>query len=182
ITPVDVSLTAQAYTSPPFSARGTGRVLKPDLRTLGSSRNGAAVTALANLLLNSPLTRCWLRWLTSPNVAASKNAVDPPTPRTTSYPSGTANNSARPSCTLPTSFLTGGWRCDVPMSVVPVLASASSASERTLDGPEPKRPSPGCNSVGICMTSSVSIDPLVRAARRSVRFRYGHRYHRCPLG
>ena len=84
MTPVDVSLCAQAYASMPGVATGSGWVEKSLSITSGSARNGAAATALANLAVNSPCTRCWLRSLISPNIAASKKACDPPTPITTS--------------------------------------------------------------------------------------------------
>ncbi len=51
--------------------------------TCGASSHGAA-TALANFEPNSPKDRFSARRSTSPNAAASQNAVEPPLPRTTS--------------------------------------------------------------------------------------------------
>ena len=48
----------------------------------------------------------------------------------------------------PTRSRTGAWRCEVPITSAR-SASAASASGRTLDGPQPKRPSAGFSSVGI---------------------------------
>src|SRR3954470_3913561 len=59
-----------------------------------------------------------------------------------------------PSRTLPTRFLTGAWRWEVPRREVPVAARASSASVRTLEGPAPKRPSAGLMSAGIWMSAT----------------------------
>src|SRR3954465_5445979 len=59
-----------------------------------------------------------------------------------------------PSRTLPTRFLTGAWRWEVPRREVPVAASASSASVRTLEGPAPKRPSAGLMSAGIWISAT----------------------------
>ena len=53
-----------------------------------------------------------------------------------------------PDRTRPTTSLTVRWRCEVPRYVAPVAASAATASGRTFDGPEPKRPSAGLRSVG----------------------------------
>src|ERR1051325_3269591 len=59
-----------------------------------------------------------------------------------------------PSRTLPTRFFTGAWRCEVPSRDVPVAASASSASVRTLEGPAPNRPSAGLMSAGIWISAT----------------------------
>src|SRR3954471_1787497 len=65
-----------------------------------------------------------------------------------------------PSRTLPTRFLTGAWRWEVPRRDVPVAARASSASVRTLEGPAPKRPSAGLMSAGIWISAtSGSVSP-----------------------
>src|SRR6478609_1052155 len=74
-----------------------------------------------------------------------------------------------PSRTAPTRFLTGAWRWDVPRRDVPVAASASSASVRTLEGPAPKRPSEGLMSAGI----------WISATNRSV-VPHGHGRAPCP--
>ena len=60
---------------------------------VGSPRCGAAAHASANFEENSPNTRCWLRSRTSPKVATSQNAVEPPLPSTISQPSGSWNRS-----------------------------------------------------------------------------------------
>jgi hypothetical protein len=54
ITPVDVSLWAQAITSADGSPAGSGASPGSALRTTGSARNGARVVTVANLLENSP--------------------------------------------------------------------------------------------------------------------------------
>src|SRR3954447_4713793 len=159
ITPVEVSLCAQAYTSTPGSARGRGRVPVADSITVGSARNGALRAAVANFEENSPKDRCWLRSRIRPNVATSQNAVAPPLPSTTSYPSGRLKRLEIPSRTRPTRFLTGACRWDVPSREVPVAASACSASGRTLDGPEPKRPSRGLRCSGIVRVSAGLLVP-----------------------
>jgi hypothetical protein len=52
ITPVEVSLWAQAMTSAPGSLRGSGASPGSAWTTTGSSRNGAAWVTFANLLEN----------------------------------------------------------------------------------------------------------------------------------
>ncbi len=84
VTPVEVSLCAQAYTSMPASGCASGWVPGSLVTTVGSPRTGARSAARANLAPNSPNARCWLRSRISPKVAASKKAVEPPTPSTTS--------------------------------------------------------------------------------------------------
>src|SRR3954451_18919675 len=54
-----------------------------------------------------------------------------------------------PARTLPTRFLTGACRCEVPSSAAPREARASTAAGRILAGPQPKRPSAGSRSAGI---------------------------------
>ena len=113
--------------------------------TSGSSRWGAPAAASANLEENSPKTRCWLRRSTSPNVAASQNTVVPPLPSRTSQSVGQARTArASPSRTAPTTGpapAPGGGSC--PGSLRPAAASAATASGRTFEGPDPKRPSRG---------------------------------------
>ena len=53
-TPVDVSLCAQAMASTDGSEVGSGALPASALTTIGSSTNGLAATAEANLELNSP--------------------------------------------------------------------------------------------------------------------------------
>ena len=81
--------------------------------------------------------------------AISQNALAPPLPSATSYPSGRWKNSRRPSRIEATSCLTGAWRCDVPSRVVAPASSAAICSGRILLGPEPKRPSSGFSDSGI---------------------------------
>ncbi len=134
-TPVEVSLWVKAYASTPASACGCGCVPGSEEMTVGSASHGASLAAFANLDENSPNDRCWDLEAMSPCVATSQNAVEPPLPRTTSYPSGSENRSRTPVRTSPTRFFTGAWRWDVPIRDVPVAARASSASVRTLEGP-----------------------------------------------
>jgi hypothetical protein len=49
-----------------------------------SARNGALLVAEANFEPNSPKDRCCALFSTSPKLAMSQNAVEPPTPRITS--------------------------------------------------------------------------------------------------
>src|SRR5262249_17799402 len=46
------------------------------------------------------------------------------------------------------------WRWDVPIRLAPAPASAASCSGRTLEGPQPKRPSAGLMSAGITMSAT----------------------------
>lgn len=124
--------------------------------TVGSSSQGASFAALANFEENSPKERCWDLRSMRPWVAMSQKAVVPPLPRTTSYPSGSENSVRTPSRTLPTRFFTGGWRWEVPSRELPVAASALSASVRTLEGPEPNRPSAGLMSAGIWISATAA--------------------------
>ena len=126
--------------------------------TDGSASHGASAAAFANFDENSPNDRCWLFSRISPCVATSQNAVAPPLPSTTSWPSGSENSAARPSRTRPTVSRTGACRCDVPISEEPVAASASRCEVWILEGPAPKRPSRGSRSAGIC--TSVTNDNL----------------------
>ena len=148
ITPVEVSLCAHAYASMPASARAAGALPGSARSTEGSPRNGAPAVTSANFEENSPNTRCCARSRTSPNAAASQNAVAPPLPSTTAYPSGSENSAASPDRTRPTRSFTGACRCEVPSTAAPGPASEASASGRTLDGPQPNRPSRGLRSSG----------------------------------
>ena len=65
--------------------------------------------------------------------------------RSPSRPAGRTAR-CRPARICPTSRLTGGWRCEVPISCRPPATSASICSGRTFDGPHPNRPSPGSRS------------------------------------
>lgn len=144
----------KAYTSTPASAAGSGWVPGSEETTVGSASHGASLAAFANFEENSPNVRCCDLLSISPCVATSQNAVEPPFPRTTSYPSGSENSSRTPSRTVPTKFLTGAWRWEVPSRELPVAASASSASVRTLEGPAPNRPSAGLMSAGIWISAT----------------------------
>ena len=90
-----------AYTSPSTWLGSCGRSPGGVSHTCGSSRCGAERATAANFDENSPMTRCVLRRSTRPNTAASQKRVEPPLPISTSYPSGSANRSARPSRTRP---------------------------------------------------------------------------------
>src|SRR3712207_743458 len=125
-----------------------------------ASRNGALLVADANLEPNSPKERCWAFFSTKPKLATSQNAVEPPTPKTTSYPSGARKNCARPSRTEPTRFLTGACRWEVPRMFLDAADSASICSWRTLEGPAPNRPSRGRRSAGIVMLGSLTGAPI----------------------
>jgi hypothetical protein len=83
-TPVEVSLWVRAYRSTSGSGRASGWLPNGLAITWGSSRNGAAVTAAANLAENSPNTRCWLRRSIREKLARSQNRVEPPLPSATS--------------------------------------------------------------------------------------------------
>ena len=137
----------------PSSATGSGREPGSALITDGASSHGAAAAAWANFEENSPNARCWLRCSISPNVAMSQNAVAPPLPSTTSWPSGSENSSASPCRTRPTVSRTGAWRCEVPIRLEPVAASASRWLVWIFEGPAPKRPSAGRSAAGICRAS-----------------------------
>src|SRR6185437_17103312 len=114
-------------------------------------------------------------------MAASQNAVVPPLPRATTYPSGRPNSSARPLRTRRTTAFTGGCRCDVPSSRA--AASAAACSARTFFGPLPNRPSAGLRLSGITMLgvtgsgysewSGVPVDYLRRARHFPDRARAG---------
>ena len=125
-TPVDVSLCAQAIDVTDGSAtrlRGAARV-GLDRR---SGRRGTGLLATRGGELRAELAvgqvqRALRR--PGPKAAASQNAVVPPLPSTTSYPSGSENSSRSPARTRPTRSLTGACRCEVPNSAAPVVASA----------------------------------------------------------
>ena len=82
---------ARVQAAPPH--REEERVARPArepgsaFRTSGASSHGAAA-ALANFAPNSPKEQSCARRSIRPNAAASQNAVEPPLPSTTSYPSG----------------------------------------------------------------------------------------------
>ena len=80
MTPVEVSLCAQAIASTAGSPIGSGASPGSACRTIGSPRNGALRVTSANLRLNSPYVRCSARSRTSDSAAASQNAVVPPLP------------------------------------------------------------------------------------------------------
>lgn len=96
---MDVSLCVKAYTSTPASADGSGWVPGSDFTIVGSASHGASCAALANFEENSPKDRCWDFSVISPWVAMSQNAVEPPLPSTTSYPSGSEKSCRTPSRT-----------------------------------------------------------------------------------
>ena len=84
MTPVEVSLCGQAYTSMP--AAGSISLREPTgasitCGVIQERRRGGLWRTCAP---NSPKVRCWLRFSISEKAAASQNAVDPPLPSTTS--------------------------------------------------------------------------------------------------
>src|SRR3954453_14230618 len=87
----------------------------------------------------------------------SQNAVAPPLPSTTSYPSGSEKNVERPSRTRRTRSFTGFCRCEVPRTVVAMEDRYSTCSGRTLLGPEPKRPSEGLRPAGTVIAGAVLV-------------------------
>src|SRR5919199_4901687 len=91
----------------------------------------------------------------------SQNAVAPPLPRTTSYPSGREKKEVRPSRIRRTRSFTGVCRCDVPSTVVAIEDRYATCSGRTLLGPEPKRPSEGLRSAGIVIVGAAVVGVVV---------------------
>ena len=83
-TPVDVSFCTLAYASTPASAVRNAAAPPGAVCTVGSPRNGASFTTLANFDPNSPKSASWARSRTSPNAAVSQNALVPPLDKTTS--------------------------------------------------------------------------------------------------
>src|SRR5512132_1453112 len=73
-----------------------------------------------------------------------------------------------PSRTAPTRFFTGAWRCEVPSTVVAREARYSTCSGRTLDGPEPNRPSLGNSSAGR-VSGALSVTGFTFAGGRGQR-------------
>ena len=137
---------ATTSASVPASSEGDGEVPAGPSTICGSSNQGACLEALANFEENSPKLKCADLLLIRPNVAASQKAVAPPKDKTISYPSGREKSSDSPSRTSPTTFLTAGWRWEVPMTSCAPLTTASICAWRTLEGPQPKRPSEGMRS------------------------------------
>ena len=84
MTPVEVSLCAQAITSADGSETGAGALPASATTLIGSPTNGFLATQEANLALNSPKVRCSDFSRIRPNAAASQNNVEPPLPRITS--------------------------------------------------------------------------------------------------
>lgn len=123
--------------------------------TEGSASQGAFFATVANFEENSPKCRCCDFSRISPKDAMSQNAVVPPLPSTTSYPSGRENRSVSPARTRATRFFTGFCRWEVPITFAPASARAASCSGRTFEGPQPKRPSAGLMSAGITMSATV---------------------------
>ena len=78
----------------------------------------------------------------SPNVATSQNTVDAAVAEhdLPAVGQGEQRRAARRGPRRRRRF-TGAWRWEVPSQSRPAAASASTASGRTLDGPQPKRPS-----------------------------------------
>src|SRR6516162_5418347 len=114
----------------------------------------------------------------------SQNAVVPPLPSTTSYPSGRENSPAIPSRIRCTSERTGACRWEVPRKAAPELASAASCSGRTLDGPQPNLPSAGSRPSGMTISVIKPSDFLVEDVGRSgdVRHRAALRTHVARAG
>ena len=83
-----------------------------------------------------------------------------------------ANRSVNPARICPTSRLTGGWRCDVPINCRPPATIASICSGRTFEGPHPNRPSPGSSSAGMTMAlgSTLSACQLASDSELSASF------------
>ena len=83
----------------PTSARAKGCVPGSDEMTDGASKKGASFAAVVNLDENSPKFKCCDFFSINPKVAISQNAVEPPFPRTTSYPAGREKREVSPSRT-----------------------------------------------------------------------------------
>ena len=145
ITPVDVSLWVRAYTSTSGVAFGAMARARLGLDDLGARRGGARPrTAAANFDENSPNARCWLRRSMRQNVAASQNSVGAAVAEHDLVAVGQREQLAQAvRGPVRPPDLTVGWRWLVPRNDPPVAASAASASGRTFDGPDPKRPSAG---------------------------------------
>ena len=128
------------------SAASPGRRRSPTARRATARRRRPA----ANLAENSPNVRCWLSSADQPVrrdvperrraavaehdlVALGQREQRRPDPR------GPDRRGPR----------TGAWRCEVPISEVPVAASASRWLGWIFEGPAPKRPSAGRRSAGI---------------------------------
>ena len=113
--------------------RGTGRRRRPR-RTWPRTRR---------------TTRCWLRCSIRPKVAASQKTVEPPSPSTHLVAVGQVEQLAEPGADVGRRRSGprpgGGW-CRDSSNRWP--ARSASASGRTLDGPQPKRPSRGSRSAG----------------------------------
>src|SRR5688572_12513375 len=108
----------------------------------------------------------------SEHAAASQNDVVPPLPSSTSYPSGSENSSARPARTRPTTVFTPARRWLVPRYPGAASARAATAAVRTLDGPDPKRPSAGSRSAGMRISGtdvSGTCDSMAAMGRISTR-------------
>ena len=175
MTPVEVSLCAQATTSTPASNVGAGASPGSLLTTIGSCRNGALAATLANLLENSPKLRCSERSRIRParrrpRTRSSRRCRAPRRSRRAEL-----NRSLRPVRTRPTRSLTGFCRCEVPSRWASSVASLASCSGRTFDGPQPKRPSAGLSSSGMVSVVALVVMGLLgvgmgvprRAAERS---------------
>src|SRR6516162_4805945 len=102
----------------------------------------------------------------------SQNAVVPPLPSTTSYPSGRENSPAIPSRIRCTSERTGACRWEVPRKAAPELASAASCSGRILDGPQPNLPSAGRRPSGMTISAIKQSDFLVEDVGRAGDLRH----------
>ena len=129
----------------------SGAVPGSDSMTSGGSRWGAPATAAANLAENSPKERCWLRRSIKPEGGGVPEgrgpAVAEDAPRS---PSGRENSVGQagphPAHDGPDA---GAAVAGAHVAGRPVAARAATASVRTLDGPQPNRPSAGRRSGGI---------------------------------
>ena len=127
---------------------GRARPRGPRRRRHGSSRNGAPAVTAANFWENSPNARCSARRRTRPKAAASQKAVAPPLPRTTSIAVGKREELCQSRADLAHQGLNGLLPVRGAHHRAPSLVRRASASGRTFEGPQPKRPSAGLSSCG----------------------------------
>ena len=158
MTPVEVSLWAQAIASASGSAVGLGRVAGLGLDHDRVGEEGRRGGRLGELLRELAVGEVQGALAHQPGGGGLPEGGRAAVAERDLVAVGKARRARRgPPRTRPTRSLTGAWRCEVPISVGAAPPAAASASGRTFEGPQPKRPSAGFSSAGIWAVVEVAI-------------------------
>ena len=128
---------------------GVGRVPGRRSITTASASHGRRCGAAANFEENSPKVRCWLRSLDQAERRDVPERRGAAVAEHDLVALGQREQLGEPLAHPADQARTGACRCEVPMQRRAGAASAASCSGRTLEGPQPNRPSAGSRSAGM---------------------------------